>query len=602
MSQAGLLDYAFHGNESIYISVASFDGARALEEPNSSTSIDAASRMPFFDSGSVEYNAYNEYIDEFIAASDWWQDPIFISDYIHSGGEGNKCRANNSASGTCGLAEKDTASKEEPNYRHVFYNDNFWRSLECLQDFQQHGIRGKLWTMSESKGKGDRVDGKTLLLRSQILSGYPEESWRKSMEENWWKASEVRADFYANGLLGCMVSAANASVGDYWTNASAGKKWTAANATAFSCSLGDKFKATPEELQRLEEVLQSLFWRASSYKKDFITHGKQGNLWNKSEFNGAGEVISHEEKVVCTSYFLRSSEKYWAGCRYASANWWRTPEVRSDHSTHGFRGSLFGADTAAVAVMGLCRNEQYAVSGEEKEKRSSYFKNPPYLDSRVPQALPSRELKRVTVMGDLFWIHYDSLEDFALHGAQGKVWSAGDAASASTGCAMNFRAKPEEILLRETFLNKFSWKASRYRMDFLQNEFEGELWTKSAPNGGVRVADDEIIRRLSYYASAGMKCEKRFEEFSLFWWKSPDSVAYYMVDGDNSKYIKARSPQVALSGVQNVRGMLASASSMAFRNHYMIMVTPTDTAEEITDTQVMVGITSMNGMWWKNEA
>ncbi|KEG08918.1 putative Unc104-like kinesin [Trypanosoma grayi] len=653
----GLTDYAYQGDKSIYISAASFNDARALKCTRSSSWMEGALRMLYFDSGCVEYNVDTEYIGEFYAAADWWQEPAIISDYLQNGESGTRWKASNSASGTCGLGEKDICSKEEQNYRKTFYASNYWRSLECLQEFQQKGIRGKLWTMSQPRGKGERVDEKNLLLRAQILSGLPEDSWRKNMEANWWKSPEVRADFYANGESGCMVSAANAyvaveyigfksefkasaaeikkrvefyttypvsiedgekshyftliepfwitskSIEDYWVNGSRGKKWRAANAAAFSCSLGDKVTATPAELQRREEVLQALFWRAPAYKEDFLAHGKGGNFWNRTDVDGSGDVIKPAEEVLRISYYMRLSEKYWADCRYASLNWWKAPEVRKDYEINGSRGSLIGAATAAVAVMGLCRDRYYGASEQEKEERINYFKSHPYRDNRVPQALLSRELKRVSAMGDLFWVHHDCIEDYGMRRGEGAVWMAGDATSASTGSAMNFRAKPEDIQLREAFLSKFWWKASKYRLDFLQNGFEGDLWTKEAPNGsGRRAPEDEILIRMCYYASPGLECEKRMEEFGLYWWKSPDSIAHYMVDANNSAYVKARFPQVALSGAQNGSDMIATTSTTEYRNHYMIAVTPTDSAEDITDTQIMAGVNPVKSMWWKNES
>ncbi|KAF8283619.1 putative Unc104-like kinesin [Trypanosoma cruzi] len=656
-SQAGLTDYVFHGGDSLYIRAASYDDARALEGINFSSPIERATRMLFFDNGFLEYSADYEYTGEFVASADWWQEPAIISDFLEKGDKGTKWKACNSASGKCGFAEKDGSSKEEQRYRKDFYAANFWRSLECLQDFRKNGIKGKLWTSSQPLGKGERVDEKHLLFRAQVLSGYPEDSWIEEMETNWWKASEVRADFYANGKSGCMVSAVNAyaaverlgtkieykadeeeikkrvefyrthplsledgekchyiyliepfwitpeSVEDYWMNGSRGKRWSASNAAAFSCSLGDKFAATPAELKRREEVLQRNFWRISAYKEDFLTHGKEGKLWNKSEYGGMGDVISHEEQIMRISYYLRLSEKYWADCRYAYDNWWKAPEVRNDYYINGSRGSLVGAATAAVASMGLYRNEQYGVSEEEKEKRMSYFKTHPYRDSRVPQALLSRELKKIAAMGELFWVHLYCLEDFLLHGAQGTIWSAGDAAAASTGSAWRFRTRPDEIRIREAFFSRYWWKASKYRLDFVQNGFEGALWTKKDFNGaGEKASEDEILERMCYYACAGLECEKRFEEFALCWWKSPNSIAYYMIDADNSMYIKARSPQAALFQPQIVEDMTASSSLVENRHRYMVVVTPTDTPDEITDSQIMAGVKSGNNMWWKNEA
>ncbi|RNF01518.1 putative Unc104-like kinesin [Trypanosoma rangeli] len=656
-TQAGLTDYAFHGENSLYIRAASYDDARALEGINCSSPIEAASRMLFFDNGFLEYSADHEYLGEFIAAADWWQEPVIIADFLEKGENGVKWKACNSASGTCGFAGKDSASTEEQNYRKTFYTANFWRSLECLQDFRQHGIKGKLWTMSRPFGKGERVEEKHLLVRAQVLSGYPEDEWMENMETNWWKAPEVRADFYANGESGCMVSAVNAyvaverlgtkneykadeaelkkrvefylthplsledgemchflyliepfwitpeSVEDYWTNGLRGKKWNAANVAAFSCSLGEKFTATPAELKRREEVLQTVFWRVAAYKEDFLTHGKEGKLWNKSEYDGVGDHISHEEEVVRISYYLRLSEKYWADCRYAAANWWKAPEVRNDYNINESRGGLVGAATAAVASMGLCKNENYGVSEAEKEKRMCYFKTHPYRDSRVSQTLLSRELARISAMGELFWVHHDCLEDFFLHGAQGTVWSAGDAAAASTGSARRFRAHLDEIRIREAFFSKYWWKASKYRLDFLQNGFEGLLWTKSDPHGTYRQASEsEIQERVCYYACAGLECEKRFEEFTLCWWKSPNSIAYYMIGANDSTHIKAFSPQVALSQPRVLDGMAASLSLVENRRHYMVLVTPTDTADDITDSQIMSGVKSQNNMWWKNEA
>ncbi|RNF05013.1 putative Unc104-like kinesin [Trypanosoma conorhini] len=656
-TQAGLTDYAFHGGNSLYIRAASYDDARALEGGNCSSPIEAAARMLFFDSGFLEYSADHEYVGEFIAAADWWQAPAIISDFFDNGENGVKWKACNSASGTCGFAGRDGASTEEQNYRKNFYVANFWRSSECLQDFRRHGIKGKLWTMSKPLGKGERVDEKHLLVRAQVLSGYPEDAWMEDMEANWWKAPEVRADFYANGESGCMFGAVNAhvaverlgakneykadeaelqkrvefyrthplspedgekchylyliepfwltpaSVEDYWVNGSRGRKWTAANAAAFSCSLGDKFAATPAELKRREEALQTVFWRVAAYKEDFLAHGKEGKLWNMSEYDGAGDVIRREEEVVRTSYYLRLSEKYWADCRYAAVNWWKAPEVRNDYNINGSRGSLVGAATAAVASMGLYKNEPYGVSAATKEQRMSYFKTHPYRDSRVPQALLSRELTKTSAMGDLFWVHHDCLEDFCLHGAQGAVWSAGDAAAASTGSARLFRAHPDEIRLREAFFRKFWWKASKYRLDFLQNGFDGLLWTKSAPHAaGGQASKGELLQRVCYYACAGLECERRAEEFTLCWWKSPNSIVYYMTDADDSAYIKAPSPQVALSQPRVPDATAAAASLLENRQRYMVFLTPTDAADDITDSQIMAGVKPENGMWWKNEA
>ncbi|CUI15184.1 inositol 5-phosphatase 1, putative [Bodo saltans] len=378
-------DFAANGKKSKFVTASSAAVAQAnlAQQPELQASpSEVASRVKFFESfAKGDITAPSDgYTDSQLVApikpidDSWWRDsafakeffngqeaefwknPEFIEDYLKNGRKGKKWTAQNAAAGSTASADRYPASEDELKTREEFMKENFWKAPEYIQDFEENGLKGTLWTNSEPNGKGQPISEAEMKARSQAYR--PTKLWQqhdkpsengkttscgqaealdreKWFEDNWWKSDEVKEDFAANGSKSLKIRAATSEalrsgdykdpkyqipegevkkriayfetladnewwkspivVSDFVKNKEEGAAWKSQTQKDAVNSLGAEVPASEKELKKRREWFNNNYWRTPEAIQDYHTNGNKGRVW-KSNANGDGDAPADELK------------------------------------------------------------------------------------------------------------------------------------------------------------------------------------------------------------------------------------------------------------------------------------------------------------------
>lgn len=442
----------------------------------------------------------------------------------------------------------EVASPEVRHEREEFYEKNWWRQPEVLEEYVRTGGRSKTIKAATlhvaREGASDEYPAapSDAAERQQFFEhGMVQEAWRNNdfsadltSTAEFWQKPEYIEDFLQNGR--------------------AGKKWTAASAAAGSTNKGDAAKLPEEELAKREEYLKANFWKSRQYQADFDKNGAKGTFWTNAEGAGKGEKISEAEQRARAQHFKTPQQK--ERDDYVKKNWWKAPEVRADFERHGMASKLLKAATPAVAASGFGDQAEYQATPAEIQARAEYFKSG-VRDDKVTEA----ELSRAITAAEEFWQKPDVISDFVRNGAKGKKWQAASAAGGSA-------ATPEQIAEREKFLQQNFWKSEECIADFVANGMKGKLWKAAAANAEVEAPLAELETRFEHFCRPVADTAEKEAYARENWWKAPEVRADFKAHGRNGKMFKAATAGVAALGLGSQPQYQASEEELAAREAF----------------------------------
>ena len=548
----------------------------------------------------------DKYRKDWLASRDaeWWKEESYIRDWQENGEKGRMWLAADEISGFNRKGHLRPAAKIELERRQEWYRDNGpkgivkqWCALSegsadrCLLDEKReredYYKNGDWWKSESLRRKLANDPNATENIKC---------SGAAFQDREWWKSEPYRQDFNAKG-----------------------NRWKAT--TEKSAILGDGTECTQTEQERRAAWYADYWWKAAKYIADFHKNGADGKLWKaRSE-----EDAAQPSPKPCKDVEAKGREEWYLSCE--DREWWQDEQFVRDWEENGAKGKKWTAawQEAALAAAG----DKDRASPESLAEREEYYKNSWWKQEKYVKDFQANGKKGAawkaasqkigadsewwkqgeylnqwgaTKRASLqpFWKGAEYVADYWANGADGKKWTAANAAAGSVGKGDVSPATAEELSEREAFYNANWWRTEECRRDYAVNGTSGHLWTAAEPGGKGRVSSAELKVREAYFnpkwtekstpahlamfeADATPKLTGEFaspeeihhreETFKKDWWKTPEVREDYTAHGDQSKLLRAATPEVAALGLSGPE-YEAPADEIAARKAYFDSAAP----------------------------
>ena len=135
-------DYRKHGAESKLLKAATHEVAALgkSDDPQYQACADEIKeRMQYF-----------ETVDD----RDWWKDPAVIADYQKYGKEGAQWKSRSQKEAAMSQGLENPATPDELAEREQWFETNFWKNPNAVEDYQANGNKGTIWTAASFDAEG----------------------------------------------------------------------------------------------------------------------------------------------------------------------------------------------------------------------------------------------------------------------------------------------------------------------------------------------------------------------------------------------------------------------------------------------------------------
>lgn len=404
------------------------------------------------------------------ADREWWKQDKYHQDWENGGKKWKAISEQN--------AVQDRSSPEitqaELDKRDQWYKDNWWKSDKIVKEYYTDGSSARKWKKKD-KSSSEDASPEELAKREEYFKG--------ADDTDWWKD-----DTFVN---------------DYMNNGDDGKFWTGAwkEAAMEGAGKDPMSRASNKELKDRKQWYDDNWWKGEEYVKDFQIHGSAGRKWKRTKKADDEEWWKKPEHIE--SYHAKKEKE-------KPQEWWQEPEILDDFVINGSKGKKWKAENAAAAS--VKKGDEFPAGSDEVSKRKKW-------------------------MEDNFWKAPACKRDFEINGEAGKMWTQPKAVpkndlDASAEPDSLPRAGEDELTRRKKF-----YKPEKEVVPSFLGATEGDShFLDENPD----LTDEHGIRRCTP-AEAAVR-EQWYEDN---WYQDPKIVKEYTTDGQVSRrLLKAPTKEV----------------------------------------------------------